>query len=262
MKNKKLLGVTGLAVVALVGGSLAYFNQTMEVENPFDTNKYGSELVEDFHPGDGENWQPGATVNKDIEVKNTGDYDVLTRVKFDETWTRKGEDSAYKTNKGMNNTTSQADATDGLTEADGSIVTKTLNATEWVYNPSDGYWYYKHNLTAGSSTGNFLDSVTLLEEADMGKYVVTKYYTTADEEPANDVIGEDPATQWVKYEGEVPDNAKHTRTVTAIEDGKEGYSNSDYKLTITAQTVQATEDAVQDAFELTTLEGTDWTLTK
>ena len=40
MKNKKLKAIAGLVAVAVIGGSLAYFNQTMTVENPFDTNKY------------------------------------------------------------------------------------------------------------------------------------------------------------------------------------------------------------------------------
>lgn len=49
MKNKKLKAIAGLVAVAVIGGSLAYFNQTMTVENPFDTNKYSSELVETLH---------------------------------------------------------------------------------------------------------------------------------------------------------------------------------------------------------------------
>lgn len=35
MKNKKLKAIAGLVAVAVIGGSLAYFNQTMTVENPF-----------------------------------------------------------------------------------------------------------------------------------------------------------------------------------------------------------------------------------
>lgn len=142
MKNKKLKAIAGLVAVAVIGGSLAYFNQTMTVENPFDTNKYSSELVETFNPGDGDDWQPGATVNKDIQVDNTGDYDVIVRVKFDETWTRKGGNSAYVTNTGINDSTSQTDETDGLVTGDYSVVKKNLlNADKWFYNTNDGYYY-------------------------------------------------------------------------------------------------------------------------
>ena len=192
MKNKKLKAIAGLVAVAVIGGSLAYFNQTMTVENPFDTNKYSSELVETFNPGDGDDWQPGATVNKDIQVDNTGDYDVIVRVKFDETWTRKGGNSAYVTNTGINDSTSQTDETDGLVTGDYSVVKKNLlNADKWFYNTNDGYYYYLDNLKAGQNTGTFLDSVKLIDNADMGKYEVIKYYTSADNKPADDVIGDD-----------------------------------------------------------------------
>ena len=51
MKNKKMAaGIAGLAIVALVGGSLAYFNQTMSASNNFSTKQYGSTLTEDFTP--------------------------------------------------------------------------------------------------------------------------------------------------------------------------------------------------------------------
>lgn len=253
MKNKKLTAIAGLSVVAIIGGSLAYFNQTMTVENPFDTNKYSSELVETFSPEDGDNWQPGATVNKDIQVKNTGDYDVIVRVKFDETWTRKGEDSAYVTNTGINASTSQTDTADGLVAGDYSVVQKNLlNDEKWFYNTEDGYYYYLDNLEAGQDTGIFLDSVKLIDNADMGKYEVIKYYTTADE------MNDD--TVWTVYTGEVPTDAKHTKTVTNLVDGAEGYADSDYKLTITAQTVQASKEAVNGVFGLTSVTGSNWVL--
>lgn len=262
MKNKKLKAVVGLTAVAVIGGSLAYFNQTMTVENPFDTNKYESEMVEHFKPTDGDNWQPGATVNKDIQVNNTGDYDVIVRVKFDETWTRKGGDTYVdKKDKGLEARTGQTNASDGLVAGDYSVVQKNLlNADEWFYNTNDGYYYYLENLEAGKNTGTFLDSVKLIDDADMGKYEVIKYYTTADSEPGSDQIGDDASTQWKVYEGEVPTDAKHTRTVTKLVDGCEGYADSDYKLTITAQTVQASKEAVNGTFGLTSVAGSNWTL--
>lgn len=261
MKNKKLKAIVGLVAVAVIGGSLAYFNQTMTVENPFDTNKYSSELVETFNPGDGDDWQPGATVNKDIQVDNTGDYDVIVRVKFDETWTRKGGNSAYVTNTGINDSTSQTDETDGLVTDDYSVVKKNLlTADKWFYNTNDGYYYYLDNLKAGQNTGTFLDSVKLIDNADMGKYEVIKYYTSADNKPADDVIGDDASTGWKVYTEEVPADAKHTRTVTKLVNGCEGYADSDYKLTITAQTVQASKEAVNGVFGLTSVTGSNWTL--
>ncbi len=264
-RNKKIAGVAGLAAIMVVGGTFAYFNQTMTVTNPFDTGKYDTNVVEDFNPGDGDNWEPGAEVNKDVTVKNTGDYDVLVRVKFDEKWVNKTDKDWVKTNTGMDDTTSQADATDGLVADDESVVTKTLkkeNKDKWVYNKTDGYWYYKSNLAPDTDTGVFLDAVTLLEDADMGAYTVTNYYTKAETAPDADKIGTDPTTQWVEYTENVPDGARHSMAVTKQDPKKPGYGNADYTLTITAQTVQAT-DAALATFGLTEApEGCSWNLTQ
>lgn len=265
-KNKKIAGVAGLAAIMAVGGTFAYFNQTMTVTNPFDTGKYDTTITEDFKPGDGEKWEPGAEVDKDVTVKNTGDYDVLVRVKFDEKWVNKENKNIAKENQGMDDSTYQKDATDGLTEADGSVVAKKLDKTNWVYNEDDGYWYYNQNLTAGTDTGKFLDSVKLLEDADMGSYIVTNYYTTKEIKPAETVIGDensDPSTCWVPYTGEVPKNATHNMVVTKQNPEKPGYGNADYTLTITAQTVQATEVAMKDTFKLDSAPtGCTWNLTQ
>lgn len=265
-KNKKIAGVAGLAAIMVIGGTFAYFNQTMTVTNPFDTGKYDTNVTEDFKPTDGDNWEPGAEVNKDVTVKNTGDYDVLVRVKFDEQWVNKDTKKAVaKNEKGLNATASQVNPSDGLTTGDYSVVAKKLNATNWVYNDADGYWYYKSNLKAKTDTGVFLDAVTLLENADMGKYTVTKYYTKAKDKPAETAIGDDPATQWVVYtdkEG-LPNDATHNMTVTKQDPTATGYGNADYTLTITAQTVQATDAAMKDAFGLKAQpEGCSWNLTQ
>lgn len=261
-RNKKIAGVTGLAAIMLIGGTFAYFNQTMTVKNPFDTGKYDTVVTEDFKPGDGDNWEPGAEVNKDVTVKNTGDYAVVVRVKFDEKWVNKTSGATVKENEKMDGTTNQVNATDGLVVADGSVVTKKLNKDNWVYNKADGYWYYKTNLAAGTNTGKFLDSVTLLEDADMGKYTVTKYYTKAEKEPAKSAIGTDPKTQWVEYTADLPKDSTHNMVVTKQDEKAPGYGNADYTLTITAQTVQATNAALS-TFGLTAQPtGCTWNLTQ
>lgn len=267
-KNKKIAGVAGLAAIMVIGGTFAYFNQTMTVTNPFDTGKYDTNVTEDFKPEDGNNWEPGAEVNKDVTVKNTGDYDVLVRVKLTEKWVNKTTSNTVAENTtGLKGNASQANATDGLTTGDYSVVEKTLDAANWVYsdpeNGGDGYWYYKTNLEAGTDTGKFLDAVKLLEDADMGKYTVTNYYTTAETKPGESAIGDDPATQWVAYTGNVPQAAKHSMAVTKQDPNATGYGNANYTLTITAQTVQATDAAMKDAFGLTAQPtGCTWNLTQ
>lgn len=263
-KNKKIAGVAGLAAIMVIGGTFAYFNQTMTVTNPFDTGKYDTNVTEDFKPEDGDNWEPGAEVNKDVTVKNTGDYDVLVRVKLTEKWVNKTTSNTVAENTtGLKGDASQVDAKDGLTTGDYSVVEKTLNENDWVYNDADGYWYYKTNLKAKKDTGKFLDAVKLMENADMGKYTVTNYYTEADDKPGEGAIGDNPASQWVAYTGNVPKTAKHSMAVTKQDPNAPGYGNADYTLTITAQTVQATDAAMKDAFKLTAAPaGCTWNLTQ
>ena len=263
-KNKKIAGVAGLAAIMVIGGTFAYFNQTMTVTNPFDTGKYNTNVTEDFKPEDGKTWEPGAEVNKYVTVKNTGDYDVLVRVKLTEKWVNKTTDNIVAENTtGLKGNASQIDPADGLTTGDYSVVEKTLDEANWVYNDADGYWYYKTNLAAKTETGKFLDAVKLLENTDMGKYTVTNYYTEAKEKPAENSIGDDPKTQWVAYTGNVPESAKHSMAVTTLDPDASGYADSDYTLTITAQTVQATDAAMKDAFSLTAPPaGCTWNLTQ
>lgn len=264
-KNKKIAGVAGLAAIMVIGGTFAYFNQTMTVTNPFDTGKYDTNVTEDFKPEDGNNWEPGAEVNKDVTVKNTGDYDVLVRVKLTEKWVNKTTSNTVAENTtGLKGDASQVDAKDGLTKGDYSVVEKTLNGNDWVYNDADGYWYYKTNLKAKTDTGKFLDAVKLMENADMGKYTVKNYYTVSETRPTeNDISENDPSSHWVEYEGTMPEGTTHTLAVTTLDQNASGYANSDYTLTITAQTVQATDAAMKDAFGLTAQPtGCNWNLTQ
>lgn len=86
--NGKVIAVAAMLAVAGIGGTFAYFNQTLTAANIFDTGKYDTELVEEFKPSEGENWGPGTSVNKDVTIRNTGTLPVVVRVKFQEKWVR------------------------------------------------------------------------------------------------------------------------------------------------------------------------------
>lgn len=92
--NKKVLGLTGLAAVAAVGGTWAFYNQTHTVANPFSTEKggYSTSFTEVFNPAAGEDWTPGEEVEKYVKVTNTGEGNVLVRVKMEEKWYNKEDD--------------------------------------------------------------------------------------------------------------------------------------------------------------------------
>lgn len=305
MKNKKVIGVLGLASVALVGGTFAYFTQTATIDNPFDTAKYRTSVTEDFIPEDGEKWEPGAEVNKDVYVQNTGDRDVVVRVKFEDFWYRgeslvtegdnkntfmeiTGEGVTAQPGEGK---TFQNNVEDGQTEGDGTVVFKTIDpehVADWTFSPADGYWYYNKPLAPGASTDKFLDKVQLDPQLDLGAfntqiyakvapkgenqdveipedvedidaYMTENGWTWIEELPGKvvsvtptsiDVFNKYARTDYTK-EGMAADGlGMYTTAVVRAERDSLGYSEANYILRITVDTVQATDKAVlQEFFE-------------
>lgn len=273
MKKRNLAALAGVLAVCGVGGTWAYFNQTMEVENNFNTGKFGTTVIEDFKPTDGDDWQPGTEINKDVTVLNTGDSPLIVRVKFDEEWKR--DDAAYKTilaaegegNKILN--VLQGDKEDGEVEADDTVVHKLFvdgYGTKWYHNASDGYYYLMKPLAAEGTEGEessvqLLDAVKLAVDADMGKVVKQKFYSTVEGKPESQA-----EYGWTAFETkedgseftekEMEDYAKehgfhiyHIKQDINNAEGKLGYSGSDYTLKITVDTVQATDLAVKAMFD-------------
>lgn len=284
MNKKSKVAVAGVAAVALVGGTLAYWNQTTTINNPFSTNSYGGETVEEFNPADGGDWEPGATVDKKVWVTNTGDYPIYVRVQFTEEWT--GLDSDVKDGKKTNNATTtaanvkQAKADDGLVYADGSVVHKNLVegwSDNWIYD--DGWYYYKTALEVdknniNNTTGNLLESVTLDQATDMGVYeeYVTVTWTPVDGK-AQTWSGTDIEVVTTEKEGvttvivqrvDANGDATPIKEITNPNDkivqsvkkqlasGKGGYADADYVLTITTQMCQEDEDGTPAEWDIPT----------
>lgn len=284
MKTRKtsIIALVALLVVALVGTTIAYWSQTSKIENPFSTgDQYGSTIVEKFTPKDGEDWLPGVKVPKNVTVSNDGDTDILVRAKLTETWTRKGGTAPYiSLEKADPYNPGQTNKTDGKTTGDKSVVQKNFaHNDKWTATPdANGWYYYKENLTKGNSTAPWLESVELVNDIDMGKPTNTFY-----------VAIDDPATKWYT----LPAGTTETPKYVTIKDGKAtpadknapgaqpvlygkqeikidptapGYSNSNYVLTVTVQTVQATKDAVDAVFgggtTFTKPTGCDWHYTR
>lgn len=269
MAKKRWAGFgAGVLALAVAAGTFAYYTSTQNIDNQMKTLSYGSTLREEFTPD--QNWQPGEEATKVVNVKNTGDYGLVVRVKLSESWTRSGESSAFKTidsTAGADKitTTKQESATDGLTANDNTVVTKTMDdGTYWTLG-TDGYWYYKTVLAPGATTESLLRKIQLLADADMGKFVVTKYYTesstvqatdpyTNPENPVDTNIGKNPSTHWVVYTGDTAPapsqagNTVYTFSRSQVEDGAEGYSDAVYSLVIQSETCQATADAVAATF--------------
>lgn len=43
--NKKVYGLIGIAALAAVGGTFAYYNASQTFNNPFDTTNFGTSII-------------------------------------------------------------------------------------------------------------------------------------------------------------------------------------------------------------------------
>lgn len=285
--SKKATALAGLGVLAVVGGTFAYYNQTVSLENPLTTGEYKNELIEDYTPPT-EELKPGATLDKVVVAKNTGDYPVMVRIRMDEVWRRKGDNNVPEdfishgsteedgfaaieigTKDGYGNEfdADQADDDDGLVNGDKSVVRKNLAAgfaEDWTYNANDGYWYYNKILAPGQTADNFLESITLASDIDLGHYIEQNWYFIGDASTDKENI-----SGWIEYDitdysdlnGDgitdaidmalalnITSEQKLFRKNESLLDDAKGYADANYTLTVTSQFVQATPDALETEF--------------
>ncbi|MCI9105139.1 MAG: hypothetical protein HFG57_04135 [Lachnospiraceae bacterium] len=244
--NKKALAGVGLGALALVGGTFAYYNQTVSLDNPLGTGKYENELVEDYTPPT-EDVKPGATIDKKVGAKNTGDYPVMVRIRMDEKWTKginpdengvpQGtediitqtsneltkfniDDTKFKTgNNGQKLwLATQQDGddadSDGVTVGDYTVVRKNLgDKNKWIYNSADGFWYYYKVLGKEDATENLLESISIASNIDLGHYIQEDYYYVGDENTEKESILD---SDWIKYKVTREKGTDGKEKVTAV----------------------------------------------
>ena len=137
--NKPLIALFLLAIVGLVGVTIAYFTSSTTFENVFKTAPYSTQVTEEFtSPTD---WTPGTTTPKTVVAKNTGDVPIAVRVSYEEEWI-------------SSNGTTLPLIQSGKTAA----IVNLANTSDWTL--VNGYYYYGKKLTKGQSTTTFMESVT------------------------------------------------------------------------------------------------------
>ena len=143
IKNKKsLFALLLVAILGIVGGTIAYFTSTDTFANVFGTKPYSMEVTETFEsPND---WTPGTTTNKTIIAKNKGDVDAAVRVSYTESWVdANGDPLALK---------------DGNDNSAAIINFASDLSTKWTKSTEGGkdYYYYKTKLTKNQSTTSLI----------------------------------------------------------------------------------------------------------
>lgn len=237
MKKKAALGLAGLAAVAAIGGTWAYWNQNLSVDNEFKAGNFDSDIVEEFKPE--EDWLPGETVEKVVSVKNSGNVDMAVMTKITQKWD--GERMIFEDPEG--NEVYAAEVHWGENVA--------------VYEVSEA-WPKHEELGITKSVGSFdaaddmwvLTGVQEQEDDSLDLYFVySDIVEEGEETPAlltsvtmSPLIKSD-ATDKV-YEA---DENGELKVVDAVSSGFH-YEDAQYTMTINAKTVQATFDAVKEVF--------------
>jgi len=217
MKNKKpIIALGALAVLGLIGGTIAYFTSEATFDNVFTTAVYKTKSTEVFNAPD--NWLPGQTVAKTVTTLNEGTIPVAVRVSTSEKWTlENGTEITMPHTFDMGTTD---DASDDVTyDSDRDLVTLNLaNTDKWLAstNENDKHLYYYKKLAPNATTETFLDSVTLKADVE----TATNCTTTGE-------VGQGTVT----------------KTCTT---GIKGLGKATYTLTVTIETVQA--DQYQNAW--------------
>lgn len=250
MKKKAALGLAGIAAVAVIGGTWAYWSQDLTAANEFETGKFDSDIVEQFTPPAVGEWLPGVTTEKNVKVTNSGDVDMALVAEITQEWNRDGEslplrfaapdpspitrgyENAAVINWGENTAMHDITAMDSVADkAKDMGITAAVSSLEdseakdkWVLvDVSDDYskltFVYNGIIPAGEETPELLNSVTLNSKIE--SYVSEKNYSY-------DENGE----LQVETKGWMEEN----------------YEDAQYTMDIHVNTVQATGDAIREIF--------------
>ena len=139
MENKKsLIAIVLVALVGIIGATFAYFTSTSRLTNTFQTGTYSTSVKETFISPD--NWTPGTTTTKKVNVTNNGSIAIAVRAKYTEKWTASNGTVLSGTRNGEK-------------------VAQFTVGSDWIAS-TDGYYYYNGTLTTGQTSSDFISSIT------------------------------------------------------------------------------------------------------
>jgi alternate signal-mediated exported protein len=232
-KSLPAIALVAVLLITVIGGTFAYFSQTDTADNYISVKDYNSNLEENFDPPP-DGLTPEIEVAKEVGVRNTGEIPMIVRITYTEFW-----DGAP--NAGL--VLADPDGSDMYNgDADNSSLVRKwagTGATGWLYG-GDGYYYYMDVLAPGDVTDLFITAIELKDAA----VVNTTLYSVT--------IWDDSAAAFVTTTG-LTEAAKDAliAAIAAPDYLSQVISNttsttpggSDYRLTITTQTLQAVSEA-------------------
>lgn len=223
-RKKKFIIAAGIAAACVISGVLASWTQEILTHNEFQTAVYDTVIKEEFKSPD--HWLPGVEVNKDAWVQNNSSIPVFVKVKIRQSWAKQdgslplyfssGDSKEAAALVSWGSDVDRLSDIDSIAEAEG----KWLICNDTPDENGEIEAFYIGALAPGKETPKLVDGVTMnpLIQASVVRKD-TRY---------NSVTG--------KWE-----------TVTT-ESGQPDYGDARYTMTVTAETVQATSDAMRDMF--------------
>ena len=186
MNKKKIITllVAGILTVGIVGGTFAWFTSNDSVTNKFSTASTkeptnpdaGIEIEEEIKDEDGDGKYdddvfPGMTMDKEVTVNSTANYEQFLRVKITKVWKVGDKEVKYYKEKddGRIEYYSESEYEDGAKELDYGKIKLNLNnvsdskGNTWTDIKSDGYYYYNQILEPEATTEALLKSVTFVQ---------------------------------------------------------------------------------------------------
>jgi len=138
-----------IALVIVVGGTIAYFLSSTSFENKFRTSYYDVAIEEVFR----NDWGV-----KEVSIVNYDSASVAVRISYDEIWLKQNDSSEikdYLSNKVFDNTTKEL--------VDVVIKDWTQDWKENFIDGNDGWYYYKKVLPSNGRV-QILNSINLDEK--------------------------------------------------------------------------------------------------
>lgn len=183
MSNKKKfwVGMSALAAVGVITATVAYFTTSHEFNNSYKNGGYSVEVRDIINEQEADKMYPGQTINTDVTVDNTGATPLLTRISY--------IDMENPDSNGKGIELSQYPTATTLLK----LTAGGNGSNKFVYNSTDGCYYYQGVLTNTTDPVQHLDSVTYQGNAISGTDAeyVTDYKTAKDADTWGDGEGLD-----------------------------------------------------------------------
>ena len=204
MKKKNIIvALLLVAIVGVVGLTIAYFSNQASVENEFTASEFGTTVTQTFVSPD--NWLPGTTTNASIIATNNKNMEVAVKVTLSEEWKAANNStlSGWVTSSGNPSAHTNNEVTDQK-----AAIINFASLDDWIYY--DGAYYYKYKLEQSDSTPSLINSVTF-----------------------NSIVNASSNCETTTGE--------NNQIITTCSSTNAGYDGATYKLTATIETVQASE---------------------